>query len=51
VTKYGIPYKSRDPFKAFHLRDLKVQRWACFVAHRRAGSTGAAFYELVRRAA
>ena len=51
MTQYGVPYKARDPFKAFHLRDLKVQRWACIVAHRRAGKTVAAVNELVRRAA
>jgi hypothetical protein len=42
-----IPYKSRPEFKGFHDRP---QRWACIVAHRRAGKTVAAVNDLIRKA-
>jgi hypothetical protein len=42
-----IPYRSRTEFKSFHNRK---KRWACIVAHRRAGKTVAAINDLVRAA-
>jgi hypothetical protein len=42
-----IPYRSRPEFKAFHRRK---ERWACIVAHRRAGKTVAAVNDLIRKA-
>jgi hypothetical protein len=43
-----IRYKSRLPeFKAFHERK---ERWACIVAHRRAGKTVAAINDLIKKA-
>lgn len=42
-----IPYKPRPAFQAFHDRE---ERWACIVAHRRAGKTVAAVNELIRSA-
>lgn len=46
-ARCGIPYKARAPFESFHLRE---QRWACIVAHRRAGKTVAAVNDLIRAA-
>jgi hypothetical protein len=46
--KVLIPYGAREPFKGFHER---TERWACIVAHRRAGKTVAAVNELIRAAA
>ncbi|NBS24484.1 MAG: hypothetical protein EBS78_11075 [Altererythrobacter sp.] len=42
-----IPYAPRKAFLPFHER---VQRWACLVAHRRAGKTVAAVNDIVRAA-
>lgn len=42
-----IDYEPRDAFKPFHRR---TQRWACIVAHRRAGKTVACINDLIRRA-
>ncbi len=42
-----IPYKPRGPFRALHSRR---QRWACVVAHRRAGKTVACVNELIKAA-
>lgn len=42
-----IDYAPRDAFKPFHNR---AQRWACIVAHRRAGKTVACINDLIRRA-
>jgi hypothetical protein len=42
-----IPYSPRDAFKKFHKR---TERWACLVAHRRAGKTVACINDLIRRA-
>ena len=42
-----LPYAPRQSFKGFHAR---TQRWACLVAHRRAGKTVAAINDLVRAA-
>ena len=42
-----IPYRPRDQFKPFHNR---TQRWACIVAHRRAGKTVACINDVLRRA-
>ena len=42
-----IPYSPRDAFKKFHRR---TERWACLVAHRRAGKTVACINDLIRRA-
>jgi phage terminase large subunit len=40
-------YKPRDAFMPFHTRS---QRWACIVAHRRAGKTVACINEILTRA-
>ena len=42
-----IPYSPRDAFRKFHKR---TERWACLVAHRRAGKTVACINDLIRRA-
>ena len=42
-----IPYKPRAAFLPFHNR---THRWACLVAHRRAGKTVAAVNDLIRAA-
>lgn len=42
-----IPYAPRRPFVGFHERQ---ERWACVVAHRRAGKTVAAINHLIRAA-
>jgi len=42
-----IPYKPRAAFLPFHQR---TKRWACLVAHRRAGKTIAAINDLIRAA-
>jgi phage terminase large subunit len=42
-----IPYSPRGAFRAFHRR---TKRWACLVAHRRAGKTVACINDLIRRA-
>lgn len=47
VKRIVIPYKPRDVFQAFHNR---TERWACIVAHRRAGKTVACINDLIRRA-
>ena len=43
-----LPYVPRGAFKSFHKRP---HRWACLVAHRRAGKTVAAINDIVRAAA
>jgi phage terminase large subunit len=45
--KVHLGYRKRAAFKRFHKR---TQRWACIVAHRRAGKTVAAVCDLVDRA-
>lgn len=47
VKELVIPYSPRKAFKGFHARS---QRWACLVAHRRAGKTVACINDLIRRA-
>jgi hypothetical protein len=47
TKEYVIPYKPRQAFKPFHSRST---RWACLVAHRRAGKTVACINDLIRRA-
>ncbi len=47
VERIVIPYKPRDVFMGFHNRS---QRWACIVAHRRAGKTVACINDLIKRA-
>lgn len=42
-----MPYAPRGQFRAFHARS---QRWACLVAHRRAGKTVACINDLIKRA-
>ena len=42
-----INYTPRGQFKAFHARK---ERWACLVAHRRAGKTVACINDLIKRA-
>lgn len=39
-----LGYRARKPFRAFHARK---QRWACIVAHRRAGKTVACVMDLI----
>jgi hypothetical protein len=46
-AKVLIPYAERAQFKPFHSR---TERWACIVAHRRAGKTIAAINDLIFRA-
>lgn len=43
----AIAYTPRDAFMPFHNR---AQRWACLVAHRRAGKTVAAVNDIIRAA-
>ena len=43
-----LPYRPRKAFMPFHER---TQRWACLVAHRRAGKTVAAVNDIIRAAA
>lgn len=45
--EYVIPYSPRRAFVPFHQR---TQRWACIVAHRRAGKTVACINDVIRRA-
>ncbi len=47
VREVVIPYAPRPAFHPFHYRD---RRWACLVAHRRAGKTVAAVNELIKGA-
>jgi len=42
-----LDYKPMDVFKPFHNR---TERWACLVAHRRAGKTVAAINDIIRAA-
>ena len=44
LTKIDLGYRSRPQFVPFHQR---AQRWACIVAHRRAGKTVACIMDLV----
>ena len=41
-----IPYQPRDEFLGYHER---TERWACIVAHRRAGKTVACINDAIRR--
>lgn len=47
IKRIVIPYKPRGAFIDFHNRRT---RWACLVAHRRAGKTVACINDLIRRA-
>ena len=47
VQTVRLPYAPRRAFLPFHKR---TQRWACLVAHRRAGKTVAAVNDLIRAA-
>lgn len=47
VREVVIPYAPRPAFRPFHERR---QRWACIVAHRRAGKTVACINDLIKRA-
>lgn len=47
VKTITIPYCPRDAFDGFHGRK---ERWACLVAHRRAGKTVACINDLIKRA-
>ena len=47
VKRIIIPYKPRGAFVGFHARKT---RWACLVAHRRAGKTVACINDLIKRA-
>jgi phage terminase large subunit len=47
MTKVQLDYAPRRAFLPFHNR---TQRWACLVAHRRAGKTVAAINDLIRAA-
>ena len=40
-----LPYEPRKAFMPFHNR---TKRWACIVAHRRAGKTVAAVNDIIR---
>jgi hypothetical protein len=44
VTTIDLGYRPRDPFVPFHRRK---ERWACIVAHRRAGKTVSCIADLV----
>ena len=46
-SEITLPYTPRKQFMPFHNRS---QRWACLVAHRRAGKTVAAINDIVRAA-
>ena len=46
-TRVIIPYTPRRQFEAYHYRK---QRWACVVAHRRAGKTVACVNDLIKGA-
>ena len=45
--RVAIPYNPRIAFMPFHDR---TQRWACLIAHRRAGKTVAAVNDIIRAA-
>ena len=44
LRKINLGYVARPQFTAFHAR---TQRWACIVAHRRAGKTVACVMDLI----
>ena len=46
-SRVVIPYRPRKAFMPFHNR---TQRWACLVAHRRAGKTVSAVNDIIRAA-
>ena len=46
-TEINLPYRPRRAFLPFHNR---TKRWACLVAHRRAGKTVAAVNDMIRAA-
>jgi phage terminase large subunit len=48
LTEINLPYNPRRAFLPFHDR---TKRWACLVAHRRAGKTVAAVNDIIRAAA
>ena len=48
MTEINLPYNPRRAFLPFHDR---TKRWACLVAHRRAGKTVAAVNDIIRAAA
>lgn len=43
----GAEYTPRAYFGPYHARDLRKKRWACIVAHRRAGKTVATVFDLL----
>lgn len=47
IERVVIPYSPRKQFLAYHDRN---QRWACIVAHRRAGKTVACINDLIKAA-
>lgn len=47
VREIVLPYAPREAFKPFHNRS---ERWACLVAHRRAGKTVSAVNDLIKAA-
>ena len=47
VREIELPYAPRKAFMPFHNR---THRWACLVAHRRAGKTVAAINDMIRAA-
>lgn len=47
MTRINLGYRYREPFKAFHTRK---ERFACIVAHRRAGKTVASIVDLIDHA-
>ncbi len=47
VRRIEIPYAPRSAFKGFHNR---TDRFACIVAHRRAGKTVATINDIIRAA-
>ena len=44
VAKLSLGYEARQQFRPFHARK---QRWACIVAHRRAGKTVSCIMDLI----
>ena len=47
IQKITLDYAPRKAFLPFHNR---TERWACLVAHRRAGKTVAAINDIIRAA-
>src|SRR4051812_14497929 len=46
IREVKIPYRPRPAFLPFHQR---TARWACLVAHRRAGKTVAAINDIIKK--